>query len=143
MASTGGSATESSLIKDWIATQFENASSHQEDASDEHEGENSLKIGPKISTAIHPMKSSRTLPALALLTVILTSCTTPTKYPETDANGKKIEYVYITPPGSNIPIKVRKDSVQMSDTDAAAQDKAFTDLQREAPVSPPPNTGGK
>jgi len=89
------------------------------------------------------MKPIRTLPAFALLTGLLTSCTTPTKYPETDANGKKIEYVYITPAGTNIPIKVRKDSVQMSDSDAAAEDKAYTALQRNAPIVPPPNTGGK
>jgi hypothetical protein len=89
------------------------------------------------------MKSIRTLPAFALLMGILTSCTTATKYPETDANGKKIEYVYITPAGTNIPIKVRKDRVQMSDGDAAAQDKAYTDFQRNAPISPPPNAGGK
>jgi hypothetical protein len=62
---------------------------------------------------------------------------------ERDASGDKIEYFYYTPSGSNIPIKVRKDSLKSSDSTAAAQDKACTDLQRDAIVSPPPTPGGE
>jgi hypothetical protein len=80
----------------------------------------------------------------ALLVGVLTSCTTPAKVSDdVDANGKKIEYVYYTPSGSNIPVRVRKDSLQMSDSDAAAQAKALTDLQRDASDSAAPKTGGR
>jgi hypothetical protein len=84
----------------------------------------------------------RTISAGVLLAVALTSCVAPAKE-EKDANGKKIEYVYYTPTGSSIPIRVPKDSLKLTDSEAASQDKALTDLQREAPVIPPPNTGGK
>jgi hypothetical protein len=89
------------------------------------------------------MKLIRNLTAALLFIGTVTSCATSTKYPEVDANGKKIEYVLYTPSGSNIPIKVRKDSLQMSDSDSATQDKAYTDWQRNAVVSPPPGTGSK
>lgn len=89
------------------------------------------------------MKFIRNLTASLLLITTATSCATSTKYPEVDANGKKIEYVWYTPSGSNIPIKVRKDSLQMSDSDSNTQDNAYTDWQRNAVVSPPPGTGGK
>jgi hypothetical protein len=90
------------------------------------------------------MKLIHTLFASALLVVTLTSCVAPAKVSDDkDANGKKIEYVYYTPPGSNIPIKVRKDSLNMSDSDAAAQDKAFSDIQRDSVVRPPPTPDDK
>ena len=93
---------------------------------------------------IRLMKLARTFCPIALLAVSLTSCTTPAKVSDDkDANGKKIEYVYYTPSGSNIPVKVRKDSLNMSDSDAAAQDKAYTDLQRDSVVRPPPTPDGK
>jgi hypothetical protein len=89
------------------------------------------------------MKFSSTLSICGILAVTLSSCATPTKLPEKDANGKTIEYVWFTPTGSNVPIKVPKDSVQLSDTEAAAQEKDLTDLQRNAPIAPPPSPGGK
>jgi hypothetical protein len=90
------------------------------------------------------MKIVRTLWSSALLAVTVSSCATPAKVSDDkDANGKKIEYVYYTPSGSNIPIKVRKDSLNMSDSDAAAQDKAYSDLQRDSLVKPPPTPDGK
>jgi hypothetical protein len=90
------------------------------------------------------MKLVRTLCASALLVITVTSCVAPAKVSDDkDANGKKIEYVYYTPSGSNIPIKVRKDSLNLSDSDAAAQDKAYSDLQRDSVVKPPPTPGGK
>jgi hypothetical protein len=93
--------------------------------------------------ALRPMKTILTISAGIPLIGAVTSCATSTKYPEVDANGKKIEYVLYTPSGSNIPIKVRKDSMQMSDSGSASQDKAYTDLQRNSVVSPPPGTGSK
>jgi hypothetical protein len=79
-----------------------------------------------------------------LLAAALTSCTVPAKQAEErDANGNKIEYVYYTPTGSSIPVKVPKDSLQLTDTEAASENKAVTDWQRDAQINPPPNTGSK
>jgi hypothetical protein len=90
------------------------------------------------------MNRIRTFLASVVLVAVITSCASPAKVSEErDANGNKIEYVYYTPSGSNIPIKVRKDSLKTSDSTAAAQDKAYTDLQRDAIVRPPPTPDGK
>jgi hypothetical protein len=84
----------------------------------------------------------RTLSASALLAIALTSCVAPHKE-EKDANGKTIEYVYYTPTGSSIPIRVPKDSLKLTDNEAASENKAITDMQRDATDKPPPNTGSK
>jgi hypothetical protein len=90
------------------------------------------------------MNRVRTFFASVVLVAIVTSCASPAKVSdERDASGDKIEYINYTPSGSNIPIKVRKDSMKSSDSTAAARDKAFTDLQRDAIVRPPPTPGGK
>jgi hypothetical protein len=90
------------------------------------------------------MKLIRTLSAGALLVVTLTSCVAPAKQSEgKDANGKKIEYVYYTPIGSNVPIKVPKDQMQTSDDVTAAQDKVFSDMQRNGSAGTPQSPGGK
>jgi ABC-type phosphate/phosphonate transport system substrate-binding protein len=90
------------------------------------------------------MNLLRLLAGSAVLAVTLTSCVAPSKKPaEVDANGKKIEYVWYTPTGSNVPIRVPKDSLKLSDEEAAAQEKDLTDLQRNAPIVPPPSPGGK
>jgi hypothetical protein len=79
-----------------------------------------------------------------LLVLTLTSCAAPTKASEEkDANGKKIEYVYYTPTGSNLPIKVRKDQLTPSDSETAAAQKALTDLQRESADDKSPSTGAR
>ena len=63
-----------------------------------------------------------TLAAGVLLAATLASCTTPAKQStDKDAKGKDIEYVYITPTGSNVPIRVPKDQV-----DGAGDDSATT-----------------
>jgi hypothetical protein len=88
------------------------------------------------------MNLIRALAVCFLLVVTLTSCATSAKKPEeTDANGKKIEYVYYTPTGSNLPIRVRKDQMQTDPSVTDASQKAVTDLQRESaddksPVKP-------
>jgi hypothetical protein len=93
---------------------------------------------------INPMKHIRTLPAIFLLLVTLTSCVAPAKVSEEkDANGKKIEYVYYTPTGSNLPIKVRKDQMNTSDSETTAAQKEITDLQRESASDKSPSTGGR
>lgn len=89
------------------------------------------------------MNLFRPLCASGLLLATLTSCATPTKYPEKDANGKKIEYVYYTPVGSNVPIKVRKDQVATSDLDAAAMTQELGDIQRGTSGPPKDPSSGK
>ena len=54
--------------------------------------------------------------ALVFLALAFAGCAGPKKEAEVDANGKKIEYVWYTPTGSNMPVKVRKDSLQQSDS---------------------------
>jgi hypothetical protein len=79
----------------------------------------------------------RTLSASVLLVVALTSCVAPNKVTEEkDANGNKIEYVYYTPTGSNVPIKVRKDQLVTADKDAAADNNMIEQAQR-MPGAPP------
>jgi hypothetical protein len=87
------------------------------------------------------MKITRSILAGILASLLLASCVAPPK--ETDANGKKIEYVYYTPTGSSIPVRVPKDSLKLSDSEADAQQKGFTDLQRDAQPGNPPAVGGK
>jgi hypothetical protein len=90
------------------------------------------------------MKPILILPICFLLLVTLTSCAAPAKVSEEkDANGKKIEYVYYTPTGSNLPIRVRKDQMQTSDSETEAAQKAVTDLQRESASDKSPSTGGR
>jgi hypothetical protein len=91
------------------------------------------------------MNRIRTLSAGALLVATLTSCATPAKDSKsTDANGKKIEYVYITPTGSNVPVLVAREVANASDNDSAAsQTKMFTDMQRNGSAGTPQSPGGK
>lgn len=84
------------------------------------------------------MNRIRSLSASVLLVASLTSCVAPAKESEErDANGKKIEYVYYTPVGSNIPIRVRKDQLKGTDKDNADAQKVLTDAERLG-VPPPP-----
>ena len=90
------------------------------------------------------MKLIRTLSASVLLVVTLTSCAATAKTSEgRDAKGNKIEYVYYTPTGSNVPIRVRKDQLKTNDSDTATEDKAFLDLQRNGAANLPQSPGGK
>lgn len=64
--------------------------------------------------------------------VALTACTTPSKMAEErDANGNKIEYVYYTPVGSNIPIKVRKDQLHPSEKDVNDTQAALREIVQQ------------
>ncbi len=90
------------------------------------------------------MNRTRALIAGVLLVATLTSCVAPGKESEErDANGKKIEYVYYTPTGSNVPVKVRKDQLNVSDSDADAQQKALMDIQRNSAADQHQGLGGK
>jgi hypothetical protein len=84
------------------------------------------------------MNRIHSISSIVLLVAALTSCTVPAKETEErDANGKKIEYVYYTPVGSNIPIRVRKDQLKGTDKDNADAQKFLTDAERLG-VQPPP-----
>jgi len=73
-----------------------------------------------------------------LLVVALCSCAAPAKVSgDKDANGNKIEYVYYTPTGSNIPVRVRKDELQNTDKEKTAEENLIEEAQR-LPTSPPP-----
>jgi hypothetical protein len=88
------------------------------------------------------MNLIRTLAATVLLAT-LSSCVAPAKVSgDKDANGKKIEYVYYTPTGSSIPIRVPKDSLATTDAEDAAMDKKLEEIQRAA-SGPPQEPGGK
>jgi uncharacterized protein with LGFP repeats len=77
------------------------------------------------------MNLIRTISASVLAVVTLTSCVAPAKDAgDKDAKGNKIEYVYVYPTGSNVPVKVPKVVTTSSDSDTAAQDKAMSDLER-------------
>ncbi len=83
------------------------------------------------------MNLIRILSTSVLLVVALTSCVAPAKVSEEkDANGNKVEYVYYTPTGSNIPVRVRKDELTTPDTEKAAEDKLL-DQARMSSTSPP------
>jgi hypothetical protein len=87
------------------------------------------------------MNIIRALTVGVLLVATLSSCVAPAKVSEDkDANGKKIEYVYYTPTGSNLPIRVRKDQLTTSDADAATEKKLIDDMQRGA-AGPPKAPG--
>ena len=74
-----------------------------------------------------------------MVVAALTSCVAPAKVSEQrDANGNEIEYVYYTPTGSNVPVRVRKDELKTTDKESAASQKLISDAQRldtEAPLT--------
>lgn len=76
---------------------------------------------------------------LSLTAAALVGCASPTREAETDANGKKIEYVWITPTGSNIPVRVRKDQLPTSDGQTTKDQDALRKLTQQGsrPDKPP------
>jgi hypothetical protein len=92
---------------------------------------------------MYQMNRIRSAPGFFLL-FLLFSCAAPNKgSEEKDANGKKIEYVYYTPTGSNVPIRVRKVEAVTPPSETAAAQKALTDLQRESAADKSPSAGGR
>jgi hypothetical protein len=86
------------------------------------------------------MKFLQILFAAGVAAFSLTACASPAKVAdEVDANGKKIEYVYYTPVGTNIPVKIRKD--QLNDGSQTASDQqALRKLTQQS--SRPDKQGG-
>jgi hypothetical protein len=79
------------------------------------------------------------LPLLAACALTFLGCATPKKAAEVDANGKPIEYVYYTPTGSNVPVKIRKD--QLAASDSGRDQEALRRIQDQAGRTPQKNNG--
>jgi len=79
------------------------------------------------------------LPLLVACTFSFLGCATQKKAAEVDANGKPIEYVYYTPVGSNIPVKIRKDQLLASDPTRDQQELRRIEQQS---AKTPQNTSG-
>ena len=70
-------------------------------------------------------------PVLALLvgSILLLGCTSPDKKKKAKVEDEPgVEYVYYTPTGSHIPIRVRKDQLKPSDSDGDKIRDTFADL---------------
>jgi hypothetical protein len=97
-----------------------------------------------LSQLLPALSRIRIFSALGLLAVTLTSCAAPAKVSDQkDPNAKKIEYVYYTPTGSSIPIRVPKESVTLTDSEVASQQKALEALQRTDTIAAPSSPSGK
>jgi hypothetical protein len=85
----------------------------------------------------YPMKSLRILIVAGLTGLMLAACaSTQKKADEFDEHGMKIEYVYYTPTGSNIPVRVRKDQMQTSESETNASQEALRKAQRDGTRQP-------
>ena len=83
------------------------------------------------------------LSAGILTAMLLTSCVAPAKQTgEKDANGNKVEYVYYTPTGSNIPVKVRKDQLPSSNNVDASRNRTVVDANLSGGASTPKSPAG-
>ncbi len=75
--------------------------------------------------------------------LVLAGCATPAKDPK-QASAKKIEYVYYTPTGSNIAIRVPKDQVQTTDEETRQSQEGLATIQQRGMSSPArSDTGNK
>lgn len=83
--------------------------------------------------------NSRILIVLALAT--LAGCKSTPKEAEVDANGNKIEYVYYTPTGSSIPVRIRKDQMKPTEEESKQGQETFKQIQQRG-VRPPKDTQG-
>ncbi len=82
------------------------------------------------------------IPPVLFAFLLATGCSSPKKTAEErDANGKKIEYVYITPTGSHVPVKVRKDQLQGGDSATTTDQEALRRLTQQS-SRPDKQTGG-
>ena len=78
------------------------------------------------------MKPPNTVPFALLTCVLLSGCVT--KKDQTADQKTKDEYVYYTPTGSNIPVRVKKSDIQTTDADTQATQDALRDLQTRGSV---------
>jgi len=80
------------------------------------------------------------LPLLAICTFSFFGCATP-KQAELDANGKPIEYVWVTPTGSHVPVKVPKDQAAAYQSYTAKDQETMRRLEQQS-AQTPKNTSG-
>jgi len=73
------------------------------------------------------MKTRLPLLVVSLALILNAGCTTPKE--KTASEKPKDEYVYYTPTGSNIPVRVKKSDVQTTDADTQAIQDALRTLQ--------------
>jgi ABC-type Fe3+-hydroxamate transport system substrate-binding protein len=79
---------------------------------------------PPTNTISHPMKRPTT--SAVVLAAVLTLAGCASQATKSDSVASKDEYEYVTPLGSNIPVKVKKGEkvVTMSPTDKVNADQA-------------------
>ena len=70
---------------------------------------------------------------IAMLSLLLGACATP---PKKEAKKDDGEYVWYTPTGSHIPIKVRKEQLQSTDAEKDEMRARFSDLQQRGSRAP-------
>ncbi|HVT73000.1 MAG TPA: hypothetical protein VHD61_07675 [Lacunisphaera sp.] len=75
---------------------------------------------------------------LPLALVLVSGCagTATTNQAEQAKNKKESEYVYYTPTGSNIPVRIRKDLLQSSAAETSSDQEAIRNLQIKGQKSP-------
>lgn len=88
------------------------------------------------------MKATTRLGLALAAATLLTSCASQPADPTAKKKSEE-EYVYYTPTGSHIPIKVRKSLVTPTEEQTAASQRWMGEVQRAGlkPDSPPP--GGR
>ena len=78
------------------------------------------------------MNSVRLPLLLCLATCLLSGCVT--KKDQTAVQKPEAEYVWYTPTGSNIPVRIKKSEVQASDSATQATQDALRDVQKRGAV---------
>ncbi len=84
-----------------------------------------------------PSSNKIALPLLAACALAFVGCATPQKAAEVDANGKPIEYVWITPTGSHVAVKVRKDQVQSDSVSSSKDQETLRRLEQQGAKTQP------
>lgn len=77
------------------------------------------------------------IPLIALS--VFAGCAASPKTSAKPADAKESEYIYYTPTGSNIPVRIRKDQLQASDAETSGDQEAIRNLQRKGQRQPKGN----
>ncbi|HVZ63261.1 MAG TPA: hypothetical protein VG936_01645 [Lacunisphaera sp.] len=77
-----------------------------------------------------------TIPTSLFALALLVGCAAPTKTADKSKDPHESEYVYYTPVGSNIPVRIRKDLLQSSAAETSSDQEALRTLQRKGQRSP-------
>lgn len=79
------------------------------------------------------------LHASLIALTFLAGCAAPTKTADQPKDKKEAEYVYYTPTGSNIPVRVRKSDLASSDAESGEAQEAIRNIQRRGQKQPKGN----